>query len=158
MPMRRVTLPPDVPGELWLGPMPGRFDSWAEFEGSARRLGLDLVVCLTPRSELAELSPQYQAAVDSGQLAFRWQHLPMPNFGVPRDPQGFRTAVQDLASGLRAGHSVFLHCAAGIGRTGSTAACVLKALGVPLDDALEHVRAAGSNPQNAEQSGLVGWF
>jgi protein-tyrosine phosphatase len=53
---------------------------------------------------------------------------------------------------------VMLHCAAGLGRTGSTAACVLKALGLETDDALQRVRDAGSNPQNAQQSGLVDWF
>jgi hypothetical protein len=31
-------------------------------------------------------------------------------------------------------------------------------LGVPADEALQRVREAGSNPQNAEQSGLVHWF
>ncbi|GAB3669793.1 protein-tyrosine phosphatase family protein [Ramlibacter alkalitolerans] len=54
-------------------------------------------------------------------------------------------------------HSVLLHCAAGMGRTG-TAACVLKALGLATPEALQRVRDAGSNPQNAEQSGLVDWF
>jgi len=29
---------------------------------------------------------------------------------------------------------------------------------VTEQDALQRVRAAGSNPQNAEQSGLVHWF
>ena len=51
-----------------------------------------------------------------------------------------------------------LHCAAGMGRTGSTAACVLKALGLDTAEALQRVRDAGSNPQNAQQSGLVNWF
>ena len=59
---------------------------------------------------------------------------------------------------LRAGESVLLHCAAGLGRTGTAAACVLKALGLETREALQRVREAGSNPQNAEQSGLVHWF
>ena len=66
--------------------------------------------------------------------------------------------MQDLAVALRRGESVLLHCAAGIGRTGTAAACVLKALGLPAQHALQRVRDAGSNPQNAEQSGLVAWF
>jgi hypothetical protein len=35
---------------------------------------------------------------------------------------------------------------------------VLKALGLDAPEALQRVRDAGSNPQNAEQSGLVDWF
>ncbi|HXE47208.1 MAG TPA: tyrosine-protein phosphatase, partial [Ramlibacter sp.] len=73
-------------------------------------------------------------------------------------PAAFRREVQQIAAALRQGDAVLLHCAAGLGRTGSTAACVLKALGVPTEEALQRVRDAGSNPQNAQQSGLVGWF
>jgi len=138
--------------------MPGRFESWSDFEAQARRAGLALVVCLTPRSELAELSPRYHAALVQGTAPFRWLNLPMPNFGVPDDAAGFRRDVGEIARALERGQSVMLHCAAGLGRTGSTAACVLKSLGLPTEEALQRVRDAGSNPQNAQQSGLVEWF
>jgi hypothetical protein len=156
--MRPVVLPTHVSGQLWLGAMPGRFEPWPQFELQAHRSGLSLVVCLTPRAELAELSPDYHAAVTAGRLPFRWQGVPMRNFGLPEDPAAFRRDVVRIADALRSGDGVLLHCAAGMGRTGSAAACVLKALGLPTDEALARVRAAGSNPQNAQQSGLVDWF
>lgn len=158
MPFRAVPLPEATPGALWLDAMPGRFEPWSSFVWQATRAGLAEVVCLTPRDELAELSPAYHSAVAGGKLPFRWRHLPMPNFGVPEDAAAFRREVQAIARELQAGDAVLLHCAAGIGRTGSTAACVLRALGVDAGEALARVRQAGSNPQNAEQSGLVGWF
>lgn len=158
MALRRVELPLHVPGSLWLGAMPGRFESWTEFEAQARRARLALVVCLTPRSELAELSPRYHAALAQGRTPFRWLNLPMPNFGVPQDAAGFRRDVREIAHALERGEAVMLHCAAGMGRTGSTAACVLKSLGLSTGAALQRVRDAGSNPQNAQQSGLVDWF
>lgn len=158
MDLRPVSLPPDVPGALWLSSMPGRSGPWSTFELAARRARLALVVCLTPRHEVMELSPAYHAAVLAQALPFRWLNLPMPNFGLPPDATGFRRAVDGIADELRAGNAVLLHCAAGLGRTGTTAACVLKALGLPQEDALERVRQAGSNPQNAKQSGLVDWF
>ena len=138
--------------------MPGRFESWSEFVATAQRSQLALVVCLTPRSEVAELSPAYHAAVDQGTLPFRWLNLPVRNFGVPVDTAGFRRDVREIADALRRGDAVMLHCAAGIGRTGTTAACVLKALGLGTDEALQRIRDAGSNPENAKQSGLVDWF
>jgi protein-tyrosine phosphatase len=156
--LRPVQLPADVPGALLLAPMPGRFEPWDLFEAHAQATNLRLVVCLTPRAEIEELSPEYHVAVDQGALPFRWLHLPMRNFGVPEDPGAFRAGVQQIAESLRTGEAVMLHCAAGLGRTGSTAACVLKALGVSTTEALQRVRAAGSNPQNAAQSGLVDWF
>ena len=158
MALRPVLLPPDVPGALWLSSMPGRFGPWSAFELEARRAGLALVVCLTPLQEAGELSPSYHSAVAQGSLPFRWLNLPMPNFGGPDDPQTFRREIGRIADELRRGDAVLLHCAAGLGRTGTAAACVLKALGLPEGEALERVRQAGSNPQNAKQSGLVGWF
>ncbi|MES2940701.1 MAG: tyrosine-protein phosphatase [Pseudomonadota bacterium] len=158
MSLRPVVLPPDVPGRLWLSAMPGRFEAWSSFETQAQRADLALVVCLTPRAEMSELSPRYHAAVAGGTVPFRWLHLPIRNFGVPEDGAGFRREVGAIADALRRGESVLLHCAAGMGRTGTAAACVLKALGMSSDAALQHVREAGSNPQNAKQSGVVDWF
>src|SRR3954467_15056297 len=122
MPFRPLELPPDVPGKLWLTSMPGRFETWSAFEAQATRDGLALVVCLTPRDEIAELSPAYHAAVTRGRMPFRWMSAPMRNFGVPQDPAAYRRQVAEITDSLRQGQAVLLHCAAGIGRTGSTAA------------------------------------
>jgi protein-tyrosine phosphatase len=158
MSLRRVRLPGDVPGALWLSSMPGRFGSWAGFEREAREAQLAVVVCLTSRDEVQELSPQYHAAIASDDMPFQWVHVPVPNFGVPEDREAFRRGIERVAKALRAGQPVMMHCAAGMGRTGSAAACVLKSLGLSTQDALQRVRDAGSNPQNAAQSGFVDWF
>jgi hypothetical protein len=156
--MRPVELPDGVRGRMWLAPMPGRFESWNAFLGGAQRGGVQLVVCLTPREEMSGLSPDYHAAVATGKLPFRWMNVAVPNFGVPDDREAFRRDVAQIAAMLARGDSVVLHCAAGMGRTGSAAACVLKALGLSTPEALARVRAAGSNPQNAAQAGFVDWF
>jgi protein-tyrosine phosphatase len=158
MSLRNLPLPPEFAGQVWLASMPGRFESWSAFEREARAAGIATVVCLAPREELAELSPEYHAALARGRLPFRWMLLPMRNFGLPDDPAAFRRDIAGIAQSVRGGDRVLLHCAAGLGRTGSAAACLLKALGIDEQDALQRVRAAGSNPQNAQQSGLVHWF
>jgi atypical dual specificity phosphatase len=158
MNLRPVELPDGVSGSLWLSAMPGRFGTWAEFHQRARASHLALIVCLTPRDEIDELAPAYAAAISRGDTACEWMHLPVPNYGVPPDAKGFREAIERVAQRLRNGESVLMHCAAGMGRTGSAAACVLKALGLSSDEALGRIRAAGSNPQNAAQSGFVDWF
>jgi protein-tyrosine phosphatase len=122
------------------------------------RTRLALVICLTPREEIAGAAVAYHRAIVEGRLPFRWLNLPMRNYGLPLDVQGFRDGIEQAAAALRAGESVLLHCAAGMGRTGTAAACLLKHLGLPTDDALQRVRDAGSNPENAMQSGLVNWF
>jgi protein-tyrosine phosphatase len=158
MTWRSLSLPNGCRGALWLGSMPGRFERWSAFTAEARHRHLALVVCLTPQDELAALSPAYWRAVSEGSLGFRFLHLPMQNYGLPRDLAGFRDGIRQIADALAANDAVLLHCAAGIGRTGTAAACLLKHLGLPTDEAMQRVRDAGSNPENALQSGLVNSF
>jgi protein-tyrosine phosphatase len=138
--------------------MPGRFEPWPEFVARSRAAQVALVLCLTPRDEIARLSPEYFDAIERGGLPFRWFNAPMADFGLPVDIEHFRLGIEHAASALRAGECVLLHCAAGVGRTGTTAACLLTRLGFARAEALQRVRDAGSNPENAVQSGLVDGF
>jgi protein-tyrosine phosphatase len=138
--------------------MPGRLERWPVFEAEAERVRLDTVLCLCERDEVDALSPVYAQAIDSDTLGRRWLHLPLRNYGGARDAQAFKDGIDDLARRLEAGESVLLHCAAGIGRTGTAAVCVLKRLGLPTAQALVRVREAGSSPESALQSGLIDSF
>lgn len=158
MSFRSVVLPAGTPGALWLSSMPGRFEPWPEFLAEAERAKLSLVLCLAPREEIVEASPAYHRAIVQGTLPFAWLSLPMRNYGLPLNQAGFRAGIERVVATLAAGDAVLLHCAAGMGRTGTAAACVLKSLGLPADEALQRIRDAGSNPENALQSGLVNWF
>jgi predicted protein tyrosine phosphatase len=162
MPFRNLPLPDTttgaVPGALWLASMPGRLEPWEEFLQQARSARLSRIVCLTPRDEVTALSKPYDRALRLNQLPCAWMHLPMQNFALSGNAAAYRAGVHDLAQALRSGESVLLHCAAGIGRTGTTAACVLKRLGLPSAEALQRVRQAGSNPETAVQSGLIDSF
>lgn len=158
MTLRSVTIDLPPPARLLLASMPGRFEPWPEFVFHAERERLDLVLCLAPRDEVATLSPVYFNAIAQGTLPFRWLEVPMANYGLPADLPGFHDGIDHAAASLLRGQRVLLHCAAGIGRTGTAAACLLKRLGLPVHEALQRVRDAGSNPENAIQSGLVERF
>ena len=154
--LRRLDTPER--GVLWLSAMPGRLGSWDEFLADVKRAPVDLVLCLTPRHEIERLSPDYADALRRGDLPFEWWSLPMRDFGLHAELDDYARRIDAVAERLRAGQGVLLHCAAGIGRTGTTAACVLMRLGLPTEDALQRVRAAGSNPESVLQSGLVERF
>lgn len=158
MSFRSVALPDELPGRLWLASMPGRVESWPQFLAEREARGVALVLCLAPRDEVAELAPAYHRAIEQGGLPFDWLELPMRNFGLPQDLPAFRAGIERAAQALARGDAVLLHCAAGIGRTGSAAACLLKHLGLPVPQALQRVRDAGSSPETALQSGLVNRF
>jgi hypothetical protein len=158
MAFRPLALPDGVPGQLWLSSMPGRFESWATFKAEANERGVQGLVCLNPLHEVAAGSPDYHGAITSGTLPWRWRHVPMRDFGVAAGEEQFRTQVLEVADELERGDVLLLHCAAGIGRTGTVAACLLKHLGASRDAALAAVRATGSNPESAAQSGLITRF
>jgi protein-tyrosine phosphatase len=158
MPFRPVTLPATVPGKLWLHSMPGRLESWDDFLADARRVRLGLIVCLNPMVEVQRSSPMYHHAIETDTLPCALLHLPMRDFGLGDDGEEFRAAIARICEALRGGDAVLLHCAHGIGRTGTAAACTLKALGLPTLQALTQVRDAGSNPQSALQTGWIHQF
>ncbi len=148
----------DTAGSIWLSAMPGRLEPWDAFLARARQHRIARVVCLTPRYEIASLSPAYHAAIGADHLPFTWQALPMRDLGLAEQAQAFREGIDVVADAVRAGDAVLLHCAAGIGRTGTAAACLLKRLGLPTAVALQRVREAGSSPESASQSGLIDTF
>lgn len=158
MPFRPVTLPAIVPGKLWLHSMPGRLEPWEAFLLEARRVQLGLIVCLNPSVEVQRSSPDYFRAIQLGALPCELLELPMRDFGLGDDGEELRSGVARIAQSLRDGGSVLLHCAHGIGRTGTVAACTLKALGLSTLQALTQVREAGSNPQSALQTGWIHQF
>lgn len=82
-----------------------------------------------------------------------WLHLPVPDMGTPAaqaigpgSPQG-----QALRGALSRGDRVLLHCAAGLGRTGTLAATLLVEGGLEPEAAIARVRQA--RPGTLETAG-----
>jgi atypical dual specificity phosphatase len=68
-------------------------------------------------------------------------HLPVPDFHAPTQDQ-LAIAVRTVVSAVEAGERVAIHCAAGLGRSGTVAACYLVELGRDWTAAIDSVRAA----------------
>ena len=151
---RQFHLPPQFPGALFASHMPGSGEPFEEFELAVKGYDISRVICLAERDEIRNLSPGYSQALEQGHNP-PVTEIPAPNYGLPYDRHAFFTAVQEVVELLRGGERVLIHCAAGIGRTGMFATCVLMALGIPLERAHKIVSEAGSGAQSEEQECFI---
>jgi protein-tyrosine phosphatase len=148
----RIPLPRST-GALWLcgrndvAPDPEAALAWADSAST--------IVCLNPVGELEMRFPGYVdwLRTNRGGRAI-W--FPMENFSAP----SARMVIPVLAmirSRLEQGEGVVMHCAAGQGRAGTMAVCVLMALGQSAPDAVRTVAAnrVFGGPGSASQWSLV---
>lgn len=118
-------------------------------------VGATAVLCLTREHELNDRYPDYvswlRANADGAAM---W--LPVPDFGVPTDDEAHST-LDRLVTRLGDGDGVVIHCAAGIGRSGTFAAALLVMLGASAEGACAHVRRHRpmAGPEVGEQRALV---
>ena len=127
---------PEVAGRLWLC---GKHAIGPDVGALMNRVAATTVACLVQEQELLDRYPAYVAWLrgNDGSAAI-W--FPIPDLHAPLVDET-RPFVEELVRRLRDGERIVLHCAAGIGRSGTIATCVLLDLGVPLDEALMTVRA-----------------
>jgi len=141
-----------VPGELWLC---GKHHIGARLDEVLTELNDPFVVCLTqPR----ELQGRYDTYVDwlksHSPTDALW--FPVPDLGAHHLDTMLPMFTQ-IVETLRTGRHVIVHCAAGIGRAGTTAVAVCMMLGHGAERACDLVRASRpmAGPEAGTQHELV---
>ena len=143
------TAVPGLPGRLGMTMCPGRRQralsgtSWQrDLADDLDRLvtaeRIDLLVSLVEDRELEELGAD-QLQLEAERRGLLVERFPIPDGGVP-EMRPTKKLVARIVAAMREGKSVAVHCAAGLGRSGTVTACVLTALGVRADMAIRAVR------------------
>jgi Cyclin-dependent kinase inhibitor 3 (CDKN3) len=117
--IHEIPVPPGVPGHLWLC---GKHRVGPDHLRLLERTPADVVVCLTQRHEIEERYPAYIEWLDSKPDAARW--YPTHDLHSP-GLDAFMAIVDEITTLIQNGKSVVVHCAAGVGRAGTTAVGVM---------------------------------
>ena len=123
-----------------------------------RALGVDALFLLVEDAELDRFLvpelPEVMSADGPDLVRF-----PVRDGHTPADPLAYRTAVVDLVERIRGGQFVAIACRGGLDRSGMTAACVYRELGLGFEEAVRRTQAArkGSITQRDQQDVVRAW-
>ncbi len=94
--------------------------------------GIRCFIDLTTPEEFASYAAQLPADA-------RYFRKSIPDHGTPGSAADMGAILDQVRSALRDGQAVYLHCRAGIGRTGMAAGCLLTELGRTGEEAIEEL-------------------
>ena len=141
---------PTLAGRLWLC---GKHFIGPDPERALTSVNADHVVCLVHERELRD---RYDGYISWLQLSDRATWYPIHDLSSPPLAE-ILPVYQGVVDRLSRGESVVVHCAAGIGRAGTLAVAVCQLTGMPLNEALAHVRKhrPGAGPEVGSQLDAV---
>jgi ADP-ribosylglycohydrolase len=94
--------------------------------------GIDCFVDLTAPNEIKSYQQELPASV-------QYLREPIKDHGVPVAPAQMARIIGFLEQALKAGRRPYVHCRAGIGRTGTVIGCWLAARGLSADEAMQEL-------------------
>lgn len=140
---------------LLAGEHPGHGDAAlaADRIGKLLALGMNAFIDLTQPDEVDEYANLLlEPARRSGHVRIEYRRFSITDHGLPPSSEYVTGILDHLDDALARGRKVYLHCRAGVGRTGTILACYFIRRGLDADDALD--RLAGLWRQS-ERSAVI---
>ena len=132
-----------VTGRVLAGEYPGA-DNASVMERRLRALldaGVSRAFDLTHEGEaLPEYASAWARIAAERGVHVRTQRFSVADFGVPSE-LGMRSTLNAIDAALAEGSNLYLHCRAGIGRTGTVVGCLLVEQGFQAEQALDLIRS-----------------
>jgi ADP-ribosyl-[dinitrogen reductase] hydrolase len=150
------SLRPPLPNSYWVEPgrlLAGEHPSGASWSVTVERLqallaaGVTLFVDLTEEHELTSYAKLFEYV--SMERPLRHVRMSIPDHGVPKSPQTMRDALAAIEHHLADNGVAYVHCRAGIGRTGTAVGCYLVQHGFTGDEALEKLNSLWCESQRS---------
>ena len=159
---------PSHPGRIGMTFAPGKHQNgmtgvWRrDLDADLLRLreefGATVLVCLLEEHELTAIGIE-RLPDAAAQHGIAYWHFPIPDQGIPSDPQASAHLVSRIHGSLEKGETVVIHCMGGLGRTGTIAAACLVGLGQTSEAAIREVRSARPGAiENSRQEDFITAF
>lgn len=132
-------------GRVGIRPHPAGGTALREEMRALRASGADILVSLLEPDEALRLELDEEASLAAA-CGLRFVSHPIRDHSLPSDAVAFGALVDELATCVRDGRSVAIHCLAGIGRSSMLGAGVLTALGLDVHAAFEALTRARGLP------------
>jgi ADP-ribosyl-[dinitrogen reductase] hydrolase len=139
-----------VPGKVLAGEHPGGTTIEATRERLQRlaAAGVECFMDLTEPNELKPYDPELPISIE-------YLRKPIRDHGIPAQRAHMVEILDCIQDAVESGRCVYIHCRAGIGRTGTVVGCLLVERGLPGEAALDELNRLWQQSERSQNWGTV---